>query len=271
MSPLWRDEIGLYVAPRRIALSRMKRGLRPTCAAEQNIVVETRDTTQWEGALESLKTCLEDAAWRDAKVRLIISDHWARYAIVPWSDALSDQAERIQHARYCMATTYGDVVSQWTVTLSDGAPGLQQVACAIPTELLGRIEALCEPHGLQVQSVQPQLIAAFNAWRRKLPHGGAWFVTLDEGSLAAAHFTPANWDCVRSARIGNDWEIELKRLKTFGRLARTQAEDGRVYVDAPQWLREKALDADDAIVWLEDGADSKATPERFALLQRMYA
>ena len=43
MSPLWRDEVGLYLSPRRVVLTRMKRGIRPVHAAERNVVVEFKD------------------------------------------------------------------------------------------------------------------------------------------------------------------------------------------------------------------------------------
>ena len=270
MSPLWRDEVGLYVAPRRIVLSRMKRGIRPVNVAERNCVVENGDGNHWEPALQTLEACLEDAAWHNAAGRLIIANHWTRYAMVPWSDELTDQEERLQHARYCLSKTYGDVVTQWTVTLNEAPPGVPQVACAIPTELLSSILRLTGSRDLQVKSVQPQLIAAFNGWRDKLPKGGAWFVTLEEGSLSAAHFTATGWDRVRAVRIGDDWEVELKRLQTFGRLASANAEEGRVYVDAPQWLRQKAADGESTIEWLGNEAGDQAG-DRFALLQRIYA
>ena len=194
MSPLWRDEIGLFIAPKRIVLARMKRGIRPVNVAERNMVVATRATNDWEATLDTLEVCLEDSIWHGVNLRLIVSDTYARYAIVPWSDALSDADERLQHARLCMANTFGDIVSQWTVTVSDAPPGSSQVACAIPTALLERIRALTEAHDLTIKSVQPQLIAAFNGWRDRLPRGDAWFVSLDEGSLAAAHFTSTQWD-----------------------------------------------------------------------------
>ena len=270
MSPLWRDEVGLYVSPRRIVASRMKRGLKPVNVAECNFPVATGDSSQWEPALDTLESCLQEATWHGASARVVVADHWARYAIVPWSDALTDQSERLQHARYCLAKTYGDVVAQWTVTLNEAMPGVPQVACAIPTALLGRIHELTEARGLRVKSVQPQLIAAFNSWRGHLPKGG-WFVTLEEGSLAAAHFKSGQWNRVHSVRIGSDWEVELKRLQTFGRLALSSAEDGRVYVDAPRWLRDRAGSSKSDIEWLDDGSVAAGSPERFALLQRMYA
>jgi hypothetical protein len=261
----------MYISPRRIVLTRMKRGLRPVNVAENSFAVVNGEVSQWEPALDTFESCLDDATWHGAAGRLILADHWARYAIVPWSDALTDHAERLQHARHCMAKTYGDVVSQWTVTLNECAPGTPQVACAIPSALLGRIHDLTERCALRVKSVQPQLIAAFNSWRNRLPKGDAWFVTLEEDSLAAAHFNSNRWDRVHSVRIGSDWEIELKRLQTFGRLARTSAVEGPVYVDAPRWLRDKAHGSSDDIEWLDDGSSDAKLPERFALLQRLYA
>jgi hypothetical protein len=271
VSPLWRDEVGIYVSPRQIVLTRMKRGIRPLNIADCNRPVINGEINQWEMALDTLAHCLEETTWHGAIGRLIVADHWARYAIVPWSDALTDQDERIQHARYCLAKTYGDVVSQWTVTLNESAPGVAQVACAIPSALLARIHDLTEAHGPRVKSVQPQLIASFNSWRPRLPKGDGWFVTLEEESLAAAHFTNSGWDRVHSVRIGSDWETELKRLQTFGRLARTSASEGLVYVDAPRWLRKCAKDAGNDIEWLDDESTDASVPEGFALLKRLYA
>jgi hypothetical protein len=218
-----------------------------------------------------LEVCLQDAQWHGANARLVIADHWARYAIVPWSDALSSEAERLEHARVCMSNAYGDVVAQWTVTISEAPPGAAQVACAIPTALLQRLHALLASKSLRVKSVQPQLIAAFNGWRGSLSSAGGWFVTVDEGSLAAAHFSQHHWDYVRSVRIGNDWEVELKRLQTFGRLARANGDTSRVYVDAPLWLCDKARGQGHAVEWLIDDCSADDAPGRLPLLQRLYA
>lgn len=269
MSPLWRDEVGIYLAPRRIALMRVGRGVRPIPQADRNITVDTREF-HWESALSTLAHCLEDPTWRDANLRLVISDHWVRYATIPWSDAIADHAERIEHARISMGNTYGDVVSQWTITVSDSRPGTPLVACGIPHALLARTRALAESSGLRIRSVQPHLVAAFNGWREQLAEDGAWFVTLEEGSLAAVHFTRDEWDCVRSVRIGNDWDVELQRLQTFSRLARTSGESTRVFVDAPSGVREKCADPGADLHWLDGGTEAEEA-QRLPLLRRMYA
>ena len=39
MSPLWRDEIAIYIAPRKIALARREKGLRPQVGAATEVAV----------------------------------------------------------------------------------------------------------------------------------------------------------------------------------------------------------------------------------------
>ena len=270
MSPLWRDEVGIFLAPRRIALARMKRGIRPARVAERDIVVDARDAHQWEAALSTLANCLEDPVWQGANARLILSDNWVRYGTVRWEAQLSDEAERREHARLCMSNIYGDVVAGWSITLSDTPPGLDQVACGMPAELLARARELLASRDLRLRSIQPHLVAAFNSWRDRLPRGGAWFVALEEGSLAAAHFTPTHWDCVRSVRIGPNWAVELERLQAFGRLSRNSSMNARVYVDAPASLRwQHATGPSQDVEWL--GPEQEPVPDRFALLERIYA
>lgn len=271
MSPLWRDEIGILLTPRRLALSRMSRGIRPRCIGEASQRVMAASLTDWRPALAALHQQLADAAWRGANARIVISDHWARYAIVPWSDDLSSDAERLAHGRICLANIFGKVANQWQVTLSDAPPGQARIACAMPESLLGEIRATLDAHRLPLVSAQPQLIAAYNGWRDRLPDDGSWFVTIDEGTLAAARLAARGWDRVYSVRIGTDWEVELRRLMTFGQLAAQDGENSRVYVDAPRWLRELAGDCGRGIEWLTDERIETTADDGLAVLRRPYA
>lgn len=271
MSPLWRDEIAILLAPRRVALTRMSRGIRPHCAGETNLRVESGSHIDWRPALAVLHSLLADTAWQRANARVVISDHWARYAIVPWSDEISNDEERLAYSRICLANIYGKVADQWQVNVSEAAPGEARVACAIPETLLGEIRATLEAYRLPLVSAQPQLIAAYNVWRARLPDANGWFVAIDEGTLTAARLVRGSWDRVYSARIGTDWMVELQRLKTFGRLAAQDGENGRVYVDAPFWLRKLAGDSDTGIEWLVDERIESAASDDLAVLKRPYA
>ena len=268
MSPLWRDEIGIYLAPHKLSLTRLARGVRPKAAGSAGWLNEVAGDTHWSAALGALDALLAKQAWQGAVARAVVSDHWVRYAMVPYSAALSSAAERLTHARHVLTGIYGEVVSQWTLTLADSRPGAPQVACAMPSGLVDELQAVLTRHRIPLQSLQPQLVSAYNHWRAQLPDGGAWFVSVEQGSLAAARLHVGGWDRVHSVRIGPDWAVELRRLQTFGRLANAQAREGRVYVDAPAAHRLAAGTTGAELVWLEEAQAVESTAGRLEYLRR---
>lgn len=275
MSPLWRDEVGAYLSPHRLCLVRMKRGARPTPVAEHEQRFETVKDS-WAAPLEALAAMLAQAPWGGARTRVVIADHWVRYAIVPYVAALSSAEERLAHGRQLLAGLYGEAVAGWDVRISEAPPQASRVACAVPVELIAALRSACAAHGGTLQSLQPQLVAAFEAWRHCLPASNGWFVSIEQGSLAAARLGRYGWERVHGVRIGADWLRELKRLQTFGRLASNTPEEGQVYVDAPHAWREVAAGtaaAADAsgLKWLEEPNGPMTTLQRLGRARRLAA
>ena len=273
MSPLWRDELGIYLAPRRVCAVRLKRGLTPVVAGEYEQAVETDDAGHWAAALDAADALLSQPQWSGAAIRIVLADWWARYAIVPWVADLDSTEERQAYARQLLTSAYGDVVSAWDTQVSDAPPTVSRVACTVPAELTASVRTLCSKHGARLASLQPQLIASYDAWRHQLPPVGAWFVSIGDGTLAAARVADSGWDRVHSVRIGPDWTRELKRLQTFGRLASQNPEEGHVYVDAPCAWREVAGEAGRELHWLEDEDEERplTTLTRLSRVRRLAA
>jgi hypothetical protein len=271
VSPLWRDEVAIFIAPRRIALARRARGLKPRLGSATEIAVAGH-WGDFGPALSKLTDVLAEPTWQDALARVIVADPWARYGIVPWPNLRLDNDGRLTHARYVLAESYGEAVSDWSVSLADTPPGQAYVACAMPAELKRGLEEALAGARLKLVSLQPQLIVAFNAWRHQLPPDDAWFVSLDEGSLAAVHLSQGAWDRVHMARLSQDWRIELDRLRAFGRLSRSGG-TSRMLVDAPLWMRsaQTARAASDDFEWLEADESNDEVHNQLALLQRVYA
>ena len=270
MSPLWRDEIGVFLGPGKLVLSRMRRGLRGACAAQHFAPLDESSAGDWSAGLLALATELTDPKWHDAHLRVVVADAWVRYALVPSSEALDSDAERLQHARFVLAQLYGDAMEDWDVALSDVGGAGNYVAAAMPRALVEGIRAL-RKGSARIAAIQPQLIAAFNAWAWRMPATGGWFVTIEQGSLSAAHFTARGWDRVHSVRIGREWSAELRRLRTFGRLALGSAADECVFVDAPLWLRRIAGTDGDGLVWLEEQQPGAGTLDTLVELKGQYA
>ncbi len=273
MSPSWRDEIGVHLSPRRLCVVRLKRGLKSALATEHEQSVDPETAGHWSGSLAALDELLGKSDWQGAALRVVLADCWARYAVVPWEAELGSAEERLGHARQLLASTYGDAVSGWEVRLSDAPPLSVRVACTLPAELIEAVRSVCANHGIKLKTLQPQLIVAYENWRHCLPASGAWFVTVGDGTLAAARLGEGAWDRVHSVRIGADWARELRRLQTFGRLASARPDEGQVYVDAPQAWREVAGPAGQALHWLEDESESESptTLQRLGRVRRLAA
>jgi hypothetical protein len=271
VSPLWRDEIGVYLSARRTCMVRLARGLRPSLARTEDVALPG-NVAGWDQALAVFEQQLNAGGWSDALLRVVAADPWMRYTIVPWSDALSSESERLAHARELLANVYGESMLDWAVSLSDAPPGSSRLACATPSALINALRDMCARHKLKLGSVQPQLIAAYNTWRHLLPTASAaWFVTVEAGSLAALRMSGGSFDRVHAVRIGLDWARELKRLQTFGRLASSSASDGRVYVDLPEALRLLHPGMVGDLEWLDEASPPLTTLHQLELLRRKAA
>jgi len=254
----------------------MRRGARPKPAAAHEQRFEEVTDESWEQPLAAIATLLAQAPWSGARTRVVLADHWARYIIVPWAGTLWSDEERLAHARQLLSSTYGDAIGSWDVRISEAPPHAPRVACAIPGELVAGVAAACAAQGGTLVSLQPQLIDAYTAWRHCLPRSKCWFVSIEQGSLAAARLCSTGWDRVRSVRIGADWMRELKRLQTFGRLARSKEEEGQVYVDAPHSWRELAVSGSSGtdvsgLQWLAEPETPLTTLQRLGRARRLAA
>jgi len=271
VSPLWRDEVAIYLAPRKLALVRRARGVKPRVLAATELAVPVGAAGDIGPLFARLSDVLTAPTWHGAAARVVVADHpWARYSVVPWPATQLDAAGRLTHARYVLADSYGEAVGDWTVTLADTPPGHSYVACAMPATLRNALEDTLASARLALVSLQPRLIVAFNTWRHRLPADDTWFVSVDDGSLSAVHLSNGAWDRVHMARLSPDWGAELERLQAFGRVTRAGGALGRMFVDAPAWMR-RGAPASAGIEWLEQGAGEGAQTHELALLQRMYA
>jgi hypothetical protein len=270
VSPLWRDEVAIYITPRKIALARRSRGLKPRVESATEIAVPGQ-SGDFGPTLAALADVLTESTWQAAAARVIVANVWVRYGILPWPSTRLDSEGRISQARYVLAEGYGDGVSDWNVSLADTPPGQPSVACAMPAPLKAGLEDTLAGAHLPLRSLQPQLIVAFNASRHLLPADDAWFVSLDEGSLAAVHLSNGRWDRVHMARLSQDWALELDRLRAFGKLARPSGGSTRMLVDAPHWMRHVHRPSGEEFEWLEPGGNNAEISHQLALLQRVYA
>ena len=178
MSRSWKAEINVGLCPDRLVL------------ASQHAPFHTGG--QPLEALEELAT--------ETKLCVVLSNHFVRYAVLQWSSALTSESDWTSFAEHSFASVYGDTAREWRIRVSDAGAGKPRVACAIDAGLLARLAAIPA-----VVSIQPYLMAAFNARRRSVRERSFWFVVQESGRLTFALVAEGKWKLVRNRQASELW------------------------------------------------------------------
>jgi hypothetical protein len=164
-----------------------------------------------EGALEALAR--EAAALRGrADVTVVLSNGYVRYAVLPAQGGAATPEEELALARFHLAKIHGERAKGWEVRVCDG------LACAIDASTLDGIrKAFPEGGKARLVSVQPRLMAAYNAARRRIPREGAWLVLAGRGRTCLARLGAKGWAWVHNGREEDaDALIERERSRAGG-------------------------------------------------------
>lgn len=142
-----------------------------------------------------------------ARLEVILSNHLVRYAVLPWSAALSSDDDWMAYARHIFDSTYGADAAAWRVQICDGGRGKSRVACAADAALLDSIAGV-----ERVVSIQPHLMAAFNARRGDFGKEPGWFVLHETGRLTLGLVADGEWKLLRNRQAAEDWRDSLHDL-----------------------------------------------------------
>lgn len=215
MSLSWRDRLHVVLAPRRIVLVRLGKGFSTRVVAKE-IVPSPEPAGEgappWQPSLEALARVLPDRRWKHAEVRVILSNHFVHYLLIPWQEKLSGEEEQQAMVRYRFSDVYGDAVDDWDLIRSESPPPAPSLACAVDRRLLAGLREICRAAGLPLVSIRPYLMAAFNRWRRELDGKRDWFLLAEEGRLCLAWFQDDDWAGLHCQSVGEGWGGELPQI-----------------------------------------------------------
>jgi hypothetical protein len=159
----------------------------------------------WHGALQALK----GVDFGAAAVSVVLSNHFVRYALVPWSEALSTPQEEEAYVRHHFTRIHGERARGWALRWSDG------LCSAVDQALLQELSSAFSGKPARLVSVQPALMAAFNRARRRIPAAGAWLTHQESGRACVALYQ-RGWRSVLNARGAAAELLERERHRAGG-------------------------------------------------------
>ncbi len=240
MSLLSRDELNIVLAPERVALLRTERtltmqGYHRSVRASKVCPCENEGGGEmpWSRAIDTLGTALPSIIVRKMDVNVILSNHFMHYTLVPWFDKLSDEEEMVL-AQHYFSETYGSAADSLSVRVSPGRAGTAALASAVDTRLLDDLNGLLGRMRLNIKSIQPHLMVAYNSCSESLSGRSAWIVLLEPGSLCLSVLRKGQLVWIRKLRLEGDWHNELPPiLEREAYLADTDVAMDEVFLWAP--------------------------------------
>ncbi|MHC8380092.1 hypothetical protein [Pseudomonas sp. LB3P14] len=188
----------------------------------------------WAVALETLDRLLAEHTRSGAELSVVISGHFSRFCLVPWSEQISSPAELLGFAQLCFEDLYGVPTQPWSMVLSAEPAGYDRVATALPQDLLTQLRTQVTGRGLRLRSVQPYLMAAFNHFDKSFDAGDFLFVVAEPVRSVLLLAREGRWAEVRSVG-SSDSDAALTAL--IGRENQLQASTSdrplNVYLHAP--------------------------------------
>ena len=209
MSRLFPEQVSVALAPERVTVGSRSIACDPSFGQQA-----------WQGAIAALQTI----DWPSrAHVTVVLSNHFVRYLLVPWSDAVRGEEEEQAYLRHHFKKIHGDRANDWVLRSSEARRGAPRLASAIDAALLEALKASFPKGGkARLVSVQPALMAAFNHHRGAIPASGAWLALAEPDRACVALHAGGEWRAVQNGK--GAW------------LALRERERHRVDGDVPQFV-----------------------------------
>lgn len=202
MSLLWRDRLLISLAPGELSWVRLSGLLKPEVRARNSLPFDhAYGAHNWDGAVAALRS--QVPRWEQDKltVRLVLSNHFVRYVLVPHSDSISGHDEEMALARFHFTKVHGDASRDWDMRLSPGKSSGTRMACAVNATLVDAIrQSFPSNTRLRLASIQPLLMSVFNSGNTAIPSTGAWLVVVEPDRACVALITGMTWRTVQNIK-----------------------------------------------------------------------
>lgn len=220
MSLSWRDRYCAALKPDRVELVRIGRGWSRAVNLSRSLEVATdNEEPRWVAALAALRSLLEAEGSGRGDLSVVVSNHFVRYLVIPWDAQIGSIDEYEAYLRIAFENVFGDTAASWTFRSTTEKAGAPRLAAAIDGELDHGLRQL-GAGSLRLVSVQPYLMAAFNALSQTLRRQDFFFLLAEPGRACVLAAVDGYWRTARNQTVVEESDIpgfverELRLLET---------------------------------------------------------
>jgi hypothetical protein len=188
---------------------------------------------------------------------VLVSEHWVRWQLVPFSDALVREAERESYARMEFEAVHGERARGWQVSVAAPRAGEAVPACAVDAALPEAVRATCEGAGAKLASFTSRFAHACDRHRQRVGAGPGALAFVEPGRCTLGVFEDGAWRAIASPRVNGDAAAVLAGELAAALAGGVVAEPGTLHVAFAAGRR--AMPAELA-GWRVDVLDEPAVP-----------
>jgi len=232
------ERLRVELRPASVTLSRYALFPRPRVTSTRSIEVAAaagsgeHPPEPWRASLDTLASVLREQRGPVGRVEVVLSDHFVRYALIPWSESLVADSERLGFARLGFRNVYGLLSDGWDVCVDEQPAGQASFASAVDRPLIGGLKDVVSLAGGRLETVKPALADCLNRHSRVLKEREFCLAMSEPGRISLAFRSRAGWQAVRSRRIEGSVDEMLPTLLKQEGAAGSAPESGVLYLCA---------------------------------------
>lgn len=187
-----------------ITMTTTGRGWRPVVGAPVTVRCPVSDhAAGWKAPLEALRLWLGAEKVFSMEVEVVVSDCFAHFVLIPWSDDVQTGAEVAALARASFDELFGVAAKDWEVQVDMRKHGVSGIACALDRALLQELAELCGKRELRLTAVAPSFMDVFNRWNGKIGESGL-IAMAESGRCVLACIKRGQWHSIRAIAAGSN-------------------------------------------------------------------
>lgn len=208
--------------------------------AKNNIVhqqfIANTQKADWQSLLQQLDVALSQLKLAsNTIVTVVLSSDFVRYLVLPAQLFTMNETEKTAYIQAAYRDIYGVVADGWHIKCDDAAPDENMLAVAVDAQLMAALSQLAVQRSFKINSVQPQLMAAFNGLMSQISRKNGYLVLLEQSKLLLMRLQNGQCQHLRALALSGDWQLDLQQAiqRESALNEEVTAADKQLYIYAP--------------------------------------
>lgn len=180
---------------------------------------ESSTERSWKNAITQLDSQLETLALApNTNMYLTLASDLVRLIVLPGHEVSMSANEKEGYAQAAYREIYGTAVDGWKIRVDDTPPIQPTIASAIDQSLFDALENLADKYQLNIRSLQPYVITAFNRLYSSIKKASASFVIIEPTRIDTLLLQDGVCQQIQIERFNPDWQSNLEQTLTRNQL-----------------------------------------------------